>query len=196
MSDPEDDGLGERLERVEELVHEIERFPDEGLRERAREIVETVLDLHGAALARILEAASGRGDPGRELIEAIASDEIVSSVLVLHDLHPRDLEGRVRAALERVRTGLVLRGARAELLAVGEGAIRVRVVRETAGCGSETPRLKALVEEAVERAAPDAISVEVEVTTAPTKTFIPIERLREARGGELRAARPDLEGGA
>src|SRR5581483_567871 len=100
-------------------------------------------------LARVLELAAARGEPGRELVAALAADELVSSVLLLHDVHPRDRDARVRAALDEVRTGLVLRGARADLLVVSERAVQVRVVRETAGCGSEAPRLRALVAEAL-----------------------------------------------
>ncbi len=175
MSPDDDPELAERLGRVEALVRAVDGFADPAARERTREIVEAVLDLHAAAFERIL-ALLGGAEP---LVDALATDELVSSVLLLHELHPHGLEARVRAALDRVRTGLVLGGARAELAAIEpSGAIRVRVVRESQGCGSDAGRLHRLVAEALERAAPEATAIEVAVETEPSGAFVPLERFR------------------
>jgi hypothetical protein len=166
--------LDDRLAGVDALVREVEELPDERAREKAREVVAAVLDLHAAALARVLEIAA-RAEAGRALIDAMAKDELVASVLVLHELHPSDLEARVRSALEGLRTGLVLRGARAELEAAGEMAVKVRVVQESQGCGSDAGRLRSMVEEALGRAAPDVPSIVVEVVSETT-AFVPLIR--------------------
>ena len=108
MNDAEDEALAERLERVEALVQKIEEVRDETARERARDVVAAVLDLHAAAFSRVLAGCARQGDAGRRLLDELAADSVVSSVLVLHELHPRDLEARVHAALEGMRTGLVL----------------------------------------------------------------------------------------
>jgi len=177
VSDDAKEELQERLGRVEALVRAVEDLPDEKARDAAREVVAAVLELHGAALARIVSTVAGKDG----ILAALAADETVSSVLVLHDLHPQDLEARVRAALERLRTGLVLRGARADLEKLGGDEVRVRVVREAQGCGSDFAKLRAMVEEGLGRAAPEVPSIVVEVTQETPSAFIPVEKVKGAR---------------
>ena len=100
---PPDPEARRRIEHLETLIQNLERLPDPAARDQARELVQTLLDFHGAALARILGRVADMGDPGRALITALADDDIVSSLLLLYGLHPLDLETRVEQALERVR---------------------------------------------------------------------------------------------
>src|SRR5207248_2360787 len=134
-------GFQERLGRIEALLRQVEGCADASAREAAREVVQTVLELHGAALAAMLELA------GPSLVDAFCRDDLVASLLLLHGLHPLDLAARARAALDQVRTA----GVVADLLGVPDGVVRVRL---TAG-----PR--AAVEEALAAAAPDAAGVQI-----------------------------------
>ena len=71
-----------------ELVAALERVPDGEARRLARELMGLVLDLHGEAIARMLElVAASDGDAGAAL-RAIAGDESLRSVLELHGLVP------------------------------------------------------------------------------------------------------------
>ena len=44
-----------RLGRVEELIAALEAAPDVAVREQVRELIQTLLDLHGTGLERALE---------------------------------------------------------------------------------------------------------------------------------------------
>jgi Fe-S cluster biogenesis protein NfuA len=100
-------------------------------------------------------------DDGR-LAEALAGDELVSHLLVLHGLHPVPLEARVRGALDSVRPYLDSHGGDVELLAI-EGAIaRVRLEGTCNGCASSAVTLTHAIEEAIARAAPELERIEAE----------------------------------
>jgi len=165
VSDSTDTEFRQRMQRVEGLLREIEDFPDARAREVSREVVQALMDLHGAGLAAMLDLVGAAGDPGRELMDAFARDGLIASLLLLYGLHPVDLTARVRMALDTVRPMLRGRQADVELLELADGVVRVRL---TASDASSTAELQRAVEEAVIAAAPDAAAVEVEVSlTAP-----------------------------
>jgi hypothetical protein len=144
-----------RMQRVEGLLAQVERFPDERQRETVRELVQTMMDLHGAGLARILELS------GRTAVEAFAGDELIASLLMLYDLHPLGLETRVRSALDNARPFLRMHRADVELVSLEQGALRLRLV---GGSGRELARA---VEEAIYAAAPDVASLEIDGADGP-----------------------------
>ena len=76
-----------RSNRIEELVHRVESSGDLATRAVAQELLQCVIELHGAALQRILDVMAGL-DGGDAALAAMARDELVSGVLSLHDLHP------------------------------------------------------------------------------------------------------------
>src|SRR4051794_41772665 len=82
-------------------------------------MVEALLDLYGEGLARVLAGL------GKAEATALADDELVSHLLLLHDLHPVSQEERVRGALESVRPYLESHGGDVELLAVEDGGARL-----------------------------------------------------------------------
>ena len=136
-----------RMERIESLLHAVEELSDPQAQARTREIVQTLLDLHGAALERMLTTIAESGEAGQKLIDAAASDDLVGSVLLLHGLHPLDLEARVRLALDGVRPQLRSHGGDVELLGVADGVVRLRIRGSDHGCHSTGQKLKAAVEE-------------------------------------------------
>src|ERR1700757_403302 len=66
-------------------------------RERAEQLVREVTDLYGAALERMMNVALA-ADPG--LADRFAADDLVASLLLVHRLHPYDVERRVSDALD------------------------------------------------------------------------------------------------
>jgi Fe-S cluster biogenesis protein NfuA len=163
-----DDEFRQRMQRVEGLLEEVERFPDAQARETTREVVQLLMDLHSAGLARAVELAAQQGEAGQRLLGAWARDELVASLLMLYGLHPTDVASRVRAALEQVRPSLERGGAEIELVALAEGALRLRLK----GIGDSSPSspeaLAQEVEGAVWAAAPDLTSVEIEGRIDPS----------------------------
>jgi hypothetical protein len=145
------DDFRDRLDRVEALVQALEQCPDRTSREAARELVRTLLELHAAGLTRILDTA------GREsaLVGRLADDDLVSSLLLLHGLHPHLAAERVRRALEQHRPRFRSLGADVEVVQACEESVRLRVR------GESSPALRSAVEGIVTQAAPDA-AVDVE----------------------------------
>jgi Fe-S cluster biogenesis protein NfuA len=156
----------QRMERIEILLREVERISDPGARACTRELVQAVLDLHGAGLERALEHIAAVGDAGLGLIDVLARDDLVGSLLLLHGLHPLDVETRVRQALDKVRPSLRSHGGEVELLGVAEGVVRLRLEGSCHGCPSSAATLKSLIEEAICDKAPDVTAIEVEGGTA------------------------------
>src|ERR1700683_169720 len=91
----------ELAQRVEGLVLRIAAIPDPESREAAQQLVASILELHGAGMGRMMEITAAAGDPGQILIRRFAGDSLVAGLLLLHNLHPDDLETRVRHSLGR-----------------------------------------------------------------------------------------------
>jgi Fe-S cluster biogenesis protein NfuA len=115
----------------------------------------------------------------------LASDPLVSSLLVLYGLHPLDFETRVTQAVERVNPKVRKGGGELELLGVETGVVRVHLAVVGHACGSTGKTLKALVEDALYEAAPDMESLLVEGLDEPGSSgFVPLGKL----GGVVAAA--------
>jgi Fe-S cluster biogenesis protein NfuA len=151
-----------RLERLDALLQEVERSADPAARARTQEIVQAVLELHGAGLERLLERIAEGGEAGRQIRDACAHDDLVRGLLLLHGLHPLDLEARVREALEAVRPYLRSHGGNVELLEVSDGMVRLRLVGSCHSCPSSAVTMQQTIEEAILARAPDVTAVEVE----------------------------------
>lgn len=178
---PQQNELQQQLARVEELVGKLERTGDPASREMAKELVQLLLEVHGAGLERMLEITSESGASGMELIERFGQDELARSLLLLYGLHPVDLNARVMDGLESIRHYLRSRNADVELISVADGAVRARLVGNAHGCTASS--LKSSVEEAIYKAAPDVVSISVEVEAdSSASVFIPLTELRGFTG--------------
>jgi Fe-S cluster biogenesis protein NfuA len=151
-----------RLRRLDDLLQEVERLADPAAQARTREIVQALLDLHGAGLGRILGHLAEAGEAGASVLDACARDDVVGGLLLLHDLHPLGLEARVLQALDQVRPQLRSHGGNVELIGVDDGVVRLRLVGSCHGCPSSAVTMKQTIEEAIVGRAPDAIAIEVE----------------------------------
>jgi Fe-S cluster biogenesis protein NfuA len=146
------------MRRIEALVRSLEACGDAAAREGARDLVRTVLDLHAAGLAKLLELARQSGEPGGGVAERFARDPLVSSLLLLHGLHPVPVERRVADAIDDLRPRLRSSGGDVELLAFTEEMIRVRLH----GDRSSGPALRLAVEAALTEVAADVPILEIE----------------------------------
>ncbi|MFJ1639794.1 NifU family protein [Streptomyces sp. NPDC088256] len=151
-------------------------------RERSEELVRVVADFYGAGLERLLDLVHERGRLDDDVLAALADDELVSGVLLVHGLHPYGVETRVERALESVRPYLGSHGGDVELLAVtDEGTVRLRLLGSCDGCPSSSVTLKLAVQGAVEAAAPEITSIEVETAAdegaGATGPLVPVDSL-------------------
>jgi Fe-S cluster biogenesis protein NfuA/nitrite reductase/ring-hydroxylating ferredoxin subunit len=148
-------------DRVEGLIQEIGQVADPSVRDKAEELVRSVMDLYGAALARVCEIADEPGSNGDRLINRLAADDLIASLLILHGLHPLDVETRIERALDRVRPYLGSHGGDVKLLGVREGVVSLRLEGSCHGCPSSTLTMKLAIEKAIEEAAPEVTRIEV-----------------------------------
>jgi Fe-S cluster biogenesis protein NfuA len=155
------------IEHLEALIANLERLPDPAARDQARELVQTLLEFHGAAITKLLEGIAGMGEPGHVLIASLAGDDLVSSLLLLYGLHPLDLETRVTQALDQVRPYLRTHRGDVELVEVSDGVVRLRMQGSCHGCPSSAMTMKNAIEEAIYAVAPDVAAIEVEGVVDP-----------------------------
>jgi Fe-S cluster biogenesis protein NfuA/nitrite reductase/ring-hydroxylating ferredoxin subunit len=158
---------GGLVAEVERLLEEVERLPDPVAREKTTEVVQALLELYGAGLERIVEEIAARDDG--ELAEALAADELVAHLLLLHGLHPVPLEGRVMQALGEVRPYLESHGGNVEFLGVQGAAVHLRLEGSCSGCPSSAMTLKLAIENAIRKAAP-----EIEEVIAEDPAALPV----------------------
>lgn len=164
---------GERIE----LLLEASAAAGPVARERAEELVRVVVDLYGAGIERLLELAYDAGALDDDLVEALASDELVSSLLLVHGLHPYGIEERVERALVGVRPYMGSHGGDVKLLEVtAEGVVRLQLLGSCDGCASSAVTVELAVEDAVLAAAPEVIRIDVE-QAASAPHVIPVESL-------------------
>ncbi|MET1153055.1 NifU family protein [Arthrobacter sp.] len=149
-------------------------------RGRAEDLVREVTDMYGAGLERLLEILKDRGVLDPATMQALTSDELVSAVLLIHGLHPQDLQTRVASALDSVRPYLGSHGGDVELLEINDdGVVRLRLLGTCQGCPSSSVTLKYAVEEAIEAAAPEVAAIEVVEAerAAASPAVIPVDAL-------------------
>jgi hypothetical protein len=141
----------EHIQEIERLICQIEESADPGTKAGVRELVQAILEFHGAGLNRIVELS------GEQQVREFARDEAVAPLFLLYGLHPETLEARVRRAVDK------LQGV--DLTSIEDGVVRLKsdVSREA-------------IEQALYAAAPEIVAVEIE-TTAASSSFVPLEAL-------------------
>jgi hypothetical protein len=145
------------LRRIDELVSALGHAADPVARETARELVETVLDVHGIGLARIM-AVVAAVPGGRELTGQLARDEQVKALLLLYGLHPDDPETRLRGAVTAIEPRLKAAGVAVVLGRVTANAASLRVIGDI----GRDAALRYEIEEAFTDAAPDLDEIAIE----------------------------------
>jgi Fe-S cluster biogenesis protein NfuA/nitrite reductase/ring-hydroxylating ferredoxin subunit len=176
---------GERIE----LLLEASTAAGPLARERAEELVRLVVELYGAGLERVLDLTHESGALDDDLLAALAGDELVSSLLLVHGLHPYSVQERVECALDDVRPYLGSHGGDVRLLEVSdEGVVRLQLLGSCDGCASSAVTLELAVEDAIRAAAPEIVRIDVEEAAKqePTHGIISVESL----SSRLRAAEP------
>jgi Fe-S cluster biogenesis protein NfuA len=157
------DAPREESERIQLLLDEVRELAPRPAWQRVEELIQRLVALYGEGLKRLLTHARDCGADGR-LSERLADDELVSSLLLLHDLHPLDAESRVRNAIERLRPHVAKSGARVELIGIADGVARVRF---SGGSGCASASLQETIRRAIEDAAPELSGVELEQPASP-----------------------------
>jgi Fe-S cluster biogenesis protein NfuA len=153
--------------RVEELLGGLRSGAVRDVAPAAEELVRLLVGLYGDGLTHIVAALRDQGAPGVAMLHKLAEDPLVESLLLLHDLHPLDVDARIQRALDRVRPYLGSHAGGVEYLGVRDGVARLRLEGSCHGCPSSTVTVRLAIEGAVAEAAPEVTEVVVEGMTAP-----------------------------
>jgi Fe-S cluster biogenesis protein NfuA/nitrite reductase/ring-hydroxylating ferredoxin subunit len=178
--------------RIETLVKDVAEFTDPHARATTEELVQALLDMYGEGLARLLELTAETEASGLALIDTFANDELLSSLFLLHGLHPLDIETRVTQALDEVRPYLKSHGGNVEFVRVEDGIAHLRLQGSCHGCPGSTITLKLAIEEAIYKAAPDLNGLQVEgVTDPPPRPGKPVMFVPPRRKDSTRSTQQD-----
>jgi hypothetical protein len=149
----------ERIEQIESLIRRIEASADLDTMAVVRELVESILEFHGAGRERAVDIVR-RSSGGDAVVREIARDALTGSLLLLYGLHPEDFETRVRRAIDAI-PGVLLTG-------LSDGVVRLRAT------SPETSR--EAVEQILYSSAPEVEGVEIE-GLRPASGFVPLEAI-------------------
>ncbi|HEY2290587.1 MAG TPA: NifU family protein [Thermoanaerobaculia bacterium] len=163
-------------DRIEGLLAELPAIADPRARETAEELVRSLLELYGGGLERMMEIVYD-SPAGGELLSRFAADDLVASLLLLHDLHPEDTESRVLRALDGVRPYLGSHGGDVQLLGIADGVVRLRLEGSCHGCPSSAVTMKLAIEKAIAEAAPEVVGIEVEGVADPASPAEPLVQI-------------------
>jgi hypothetical protein len=162
-------------DRIEQLLEELETLTARPVWLRIEELAQRLVQLYGSGLERMLGHLQAAGRLDEAIAERLASDELLSSLLLLHGLHPWPVEERVRRALERAAPQLADLGVFSLLAVEGEVA-RLRLD----GPPPAAVSAERLLYRALADAAPEILRVQVEGLTPPAPGLVQID-LRRGR---------------
>jgi Fe-S cluster biogenesis protein NfuA/nitrite reductase/ring-hydroxylating ferredoxin subunit len=155
--------LAEVGARIDRLLGELAANGDPATVERAEEVVRLLMELYGAGLERVLDIVAADADAGERLRGALAGDEVVAGLLILHGIHPLSLDERIGRALEEVRPYLGSHAGGVAFLGVdADDVVHLRLEGSCDGCPSSTVTVKLAIERALLEAAPEIAGVHVE----------------------------------
>lgn len=182
MSDRE---TRKRIERIEELLRQLETIGDPKTKAGAIELLQTLMDLHGDCLSRIVTVLNDQGDAGREILAMLAADESICGLFLLYGLHPVSVKDRVAGAIDELQPLLASHHASVEVVSIANGTVHLKLTANGGGCQSNPGQLKQLIEDTVIGAAPDLAALTIEeAAREPQTVFVPLRGLSRSKPGE------------
>jgi Fe-S cluster biogenesis protein NfuA len=157
--------------RVEELLagYDADQTPRRA-RERAEELVRTVVSLYGEGLERVLTILHDElGEASEPVFARLCDDSFVESLLCLHGLHPVSLDTRIERALESVLPYIKSHKGNMTVSRVEGDVVYLRLEGTCDGCPASAATLKLAVERAILERVPEIREVRAEepVAAAP-----------------------------
>ncbi|MGH2867179.1 MAG: NifU family protein, partial [Solirubrobacteraceae bacterium] len=156
---------GELLDRIQQLSTQVDELQDPRARELAQELVATVIAMYGDGLERILATIHDARDAGATILDELAQDGAVASLLLIHDLYPVPLEERVIEALDTVRPYMESHGGNVELVGIDDGVATLRLEGSCNGCAASRATLELAIKQALDEHAPDLAGLDVQGVT-------------------------------
>ena len=164
-------------DRIEALSARLASSGDASTRATAEDLVRLVMEFYGAGIERILNVVDESGPDGRAIIDALGDDHLVAGLLVLHGLHPLDLETRIERAIEKVSPYMDSHGGGVTVAGIEGDVVRLQLQGSCEGCPSSAITLRYALEKAILEAAPEIRAVEaVEITAEAAPKLIQLDR--------------------
>jgi Fe-S cluster biogenesis protein NfuA len=161
--------VGDRIEELLGVLH-----AEGGHGAAAEELVRLLVGLYGDGLAHIVAALREEGAAGAAVLDRLTGDSLVESLLLLHGLHPLDVDARIQRALDSVRPYLGSHAGGVHYVGVTDGVAYLKLEGNCHGCPSSTVTVKLAIEGAVQDAAPEVTEVVVEGVTEPPGPPAPV----------------------
>src|SRR5271166_2988570 len=166
------------MTRVQQVGDQIEELlgglAGHGQGAAAEELVRLLVGLYGDGLAHIVGALQEEGGAGAAILDRLTGDPLVESLLLLHGLHPLDVDARIQRALDRVRPYLGSHAGGVRYLGVFDGVAKLQLEGSCHGCPSSTVTVQLAITGAVQDAAPEVSEVVVEGMTVPPAAPAPV----------------------
>jgi Fe-S cluster biogenesis protein NfuA len=168
----------EQVRQLGKLITQFDEMPEGPQKTACKELVQLLMDVHGAGLDRIMEIVFESEGPGPAIVDQLGQDTVTSSLLLLYSLHPQDLETRVLQAIDRMRPRLRKLSCSVDLAGINEGVVQVRIAAASHSCGSSSKDIRAIVEDGIFELAPDVASLEILGLEEPSSSgFVALESL-------------------
>jgi Fe-S cluster biogenesis protein NfuA len=164
------------IDRIEDLLagFDAEQTPRQA-RERAEELVRTILSVYGDGLERALSIFHAElGDRAAAVFERLCQDKLVEGLLCLHGLHPIALEDRIEQALESVLPYVHSHKGNIHVSRIEGDIVYVALEGSCDGCPASSATLKLAVERAILQRAPEIREVRAEEVVPGLETSLRI----------------------
>jgi hypothetical protein len=154
---PSERDLNQLSAQIDDLVQRIEFIADPAVRANMVALLQSLMELHRTALARLTDLLSQEGDAGQRILDHLADDELFGGLLLLYELHPEGLQARVEKAVGKMQEHFRSSGDTVELLGVDHGVVSIRVTGSAA--------TDKIIEDFIYLAAPDVAQITIERIT-------------------------------
>jgi len=174
--------------RVEELLagFDAAQTPRRA-RERAEELVRTVVALYGEGLERVLSIVHAElGEASETVFERLCEDKLVESLMCLHGLHPVAVEDRIEQALQSVLPYIKSHKGNMEVSRIEGDVVYLRLEGSCDGCPASADTVKLAVERAILERVPEIREVRAEdsgkAEPAPLSEYVAGSSIRVLSG--------------
>jgi len=175
--------VSRQAQEIERLIREVEGIAEPHLREKVVTLVQALMALHAAGIERLMQIIAGDKNGSGSLLDKLASDRLVGSLLLLYGVHPLRLDTRVEQALDRLRSDPTLNAGAVELLEISGQIVRLRLPQDKHHCHPSQQQLRTAIEEALYEAAPDLDEIQyIEDVQQALVSFVPLVSIRRENG--------------